>query len=102
MKNEDSQGPGEDFSFEEKDRIWNLIYQKISESIERRQNFAVLFSGNLKEGESEEGYSAIITDDQYEVLLYSFLSWSEEQEKYETCTKVNKLIKELESWKKKN
>jgi hypothetical protein len=49
-------------------------------------------------GKEEEGYSAIITKDQYEVLLRNFLMWTEEQERYELCVEVNKIIKKLESW----
>jgi hypothetical protein len=91
----------DDIPFEEKDRIWNLIFEKISDSIKRKQNFAILFSTSVG-GKTEEGYSAIITDDQYHLLLESFIAWSEEQERYETCLQAKKLIKELESWKKMN
>jgi hypothetical protein len=91
--------PEDDISFEERDKVWSLIYSKILEAIKKRQNFAILFSGALKE--KGEGYSAIITDDQYQILLENFLLWSEEQERYEICLEVKKLIKELEQWKKK-
>ena len=91
----------DDIPFEEKDKIWNIIYEKISEAVVKRQNFAILFSTAVG-GNEKEGYSAIITDDQYEILLKNFLMWSEEQERYEICIEVNKIIKELESWKKKN
>lgn len=84
----------DDISFEEKDKVWSLIYERVSESIKKRQNFAILFSGTLKE--KEEGYSAIITDDQYQILLENFLLWSEDQERYEICLEVKKIIKELE------
>lgn len=100
MSSEESYHPKEDISFEEKDKVWSLIYEKVSESIKRKQNFAILFSGTLKDG--EEGYSAIITDDQYEILLENFLLWSEDQERYEICLEVKKIIKELKQWKKKN
>jgi hypothetical protein len=89
----------EDIPFEERDRIWNLIYEKITGSIKEKSNFAILFS--TRPGE-KEGYSAIITEDQYEILLKGFIYWSEEQERYEICTEANKKLKELESWKKKN
>ena len=101
MTTDKSYQPEDEIPFEEKDRVWDLLYTKISESIKRRQNFAILFSA-VPGGKQEEGYSAIITDDQYKTLLEGFLSWSEEQERYEICNKVNKLIKELESWKRKN
>ena len=91
----------DDIPFEERDKIWNLIYEKISEAVKRRQNFAILFS-TLAGGKEEEGYSAIITKDQYDLLLKNFLAWSEEQERYELCVEINKLIKELETWIEKN
>ena len=102
MDFKDSYEPEDDIPFEEKDRIWSLIYQKISEAVKRRQNFAILFSGIIGEKELEEGYSAIITDDQYGILLENFLYWSEENERYELCIEINKTIKKLESWKRKN
>jgi hypothetical protein len=86
-----------DISIDEKNKIWDLIYQKISESVEKKQNFAILLSSS-----SEDGFSAIITEDQYLILLESYLQWSKEQEKFETCIKVNKTISELKSWIKKN
>jgi hypothetical protein len=92
---------GDDVPFEEKDKIWDLIYKKVSEAVKRRQDFAILYS-TLVGGNEEEGYSAIITKDQYEVLLRNFLVWSEEQERYELCVEVNKIIKQLESWIEKN
>jgi hypothetical protein len=93
----ESYDPEDDIPLEEKDRIWNLIYEKVSEAVKRRQNFAILFS-TLVGGKEEEGYSAIITKDQYGILLKNFLMWSEEQERYELCTEIDKVIKQLESW----
>jgi len=93
LTTEKSHSPEDDIPFEEKDRIWTLIYQKILDSVQRKQNFAVLFSG-ISESDGE-GYSAIITENQYEILLESFLDWSEENERYEICIEVKKLIKEL-------
>lgn len=101
METEKSNQEGEEIPFEERDRVWNLLYARISESIRTKQNFAVLFSA-VPGGKNEEGYSAIITEDQYKPLLEGFLEWSEGQERYEICKEVNKLIKELELWKKKN
>lgn len=102
MEFKDSYDPEDDIPFEERDRIWNLIYQKISDAVKKRQNFAILFSGIIEGEKSEEGYSAIITEDQYEILLRNFLLWSEEQERYEVCAEANKIIKDLEQWKKIN
>jgi hypothetical protein len=80
---------------DEKDEIWEFIYQKISDSISKKQNFAILFS-------LEEEFSAIITVDQYQILLESYLKLVEEKEQFETCVKVKKTISELKSWIKKN
>ena len=86
----------EDVPFEEKDRIWNLIYEKVSAAVDKQQNFAILFSGMIKEKDAaREGYSAIITDDQYELLLQNFLMWSEGLERYEKCEEINRTIKKL-------
>ena len=86
----------DDVTFEEKDRIWNLIYDKISSAVDNQQNFAILFSGMIKEKDAaREGYSAIITDDQYELLLQNFLMWSESLERYEKCEEINRTIKKL-------
>lgn len=81
----------------EEDKIWNLIYEKISYAVDRRQNFAILFS-TLVGGNEEEGHSAIITKDQYDILLRNFLMWSEERERYEMCDRVTKTIQKLEIW----
>jgi hypothetical protein len=86
----------EDVPFEEKDRIWNLIYEKVSAAVDKHQNFAILFSGLIKEKEDAgEGYSAIITEDQYELLLQNFLMWSESLERYEKCEEINRTIKKI-------
>jgi len=86
----------EDTPFEEKDRIWGLLYDKISEAIEKKQNFAIIFSGLIKEkDEIGEGYSAIITEDQYEHLLRNYLLWCEDLERYEMCEEINKTIKKI-------
>ena len=97
MNSEFSYGQDDDdVPFEEKDRIWNLIYEKVSAAVDKQQNFAILFSGLIKEkNDAGEGYSAIITDDQYELLLQNFLMWSESLERYEKCEEINKTIKKL-------
>ena len=93
----------DDVPFEEKDRIWNLLYERISAAVDKQQNFALIFSGLIKEKDAaREGYSAIITDDQYELLLQNFLMWSESLERYEKCEEINRTIKKLKQWIKKN
>ena len=103
MSPEDLYDQEDEVPFEEKDRIWSLLYAKISEAVEKRQNFAILFSGLIKEkDETGEGYSAVITDDQYDVLLRNYLLWCEDLERYEECEEINKTIKKLKQWIKKN
>lgn len=88
----------EETTQDEKIIIWDLIYKNVSESIKKRQNFAILFSTS----DEEEGVSAIITKDQYLPLIENYLLISQEQEKYEICREVNKIITELKSWIGKN
>lgn len=96
MNSEDLYDQEDDVPFEEKDRIWSLLYEKISEAVEKKQNFAILFSGLIKEkDEIGEGYSAIITDDQYEALLRNYLIWCEDLERYEKCEEINRTIKKI-------
>lgn len=96
MNSEDLYDQEDDVPFEEKDRIWSLLYEKISEAVEKKQNFAILFSGLIKEkDEIGEGYSAIITEDQYEALLRNYLIWCEDLERYEKCEEINRTIKKI-------
>ena len=89
--------------FEERDKIWTLLYEKISAAVIQKQNFAVIFDGLISEkDDSGEGYSAIITYDQYEILLQNFLMWSEGLERYEKCIEAKKILNKLEKWKEKN
>lgn len=88
---------GDDIPFEERDKIWSLIYTKVSEAVDRKERFAILFS-TMVGGNYEKGYSAIITQDQYEVLLNNFLLWSEENERYELCIEVKEKINKLKQW----
>lgn len=86
-----------DIPFEERDKIWSLIYEKVSEAVDGKKRFAILFS-SLVGGDIEKGYSAVITMDQYEPLLKGFLSWSELNERYELCQEVQQKIKKLQKW----
>jgi hypothetical protein len=82
------------------DQLWEMMYQKVSESIEKKQDFAfLLFS---ESGKNPKSFSIVLTKDQYEIILENFLQKSEELEKFELCSEINKKIKELQSWKEKN
>lgn len=92
-----------DISFEEQDDLLCLLYTKIASAVDKRQKFAILFSGISKEkDEAGEGYSAIITDDQFKILLENFLLWCENLERYEKCQEINKTILKLNKWIEKN
>lgn len=97
MNLDSSYTEGDDISFEERDKIWSLIYIKVSEAVDRKERFAILFS-TMVGGNYEKGYSAIITQDQYETLLNNFLLWSEENERYELCIEVKEKINKLKQW----
>jgi hypothetical protein len=45
---------------------------------------------------------AVITDDQYDVLLRNYLLWCEDLERYEECEEINKTIKKLKQWIEKS
>lgn len=82
------------------DQLWEMMYQKVSESIEKRQDFAFLLFSEKGERISKS-FSIVLTKDQYEIILENFLQRSEELEKFELCSEISKKIKELQLWKEK-
>lgn len=92
----------DEMSFEEKDLFWNILYVKVSEAVEKRLDFSIIFSLSESGLSDPEGYSIIIHKDDYGLFLKNYLLWSEENERYEICLEVKKLIKELETWKIRN
>ena len=89
----------DDLPFEEKDRFWSLIYDKVSKAVRKRHSFTIVFHMDEEGLENDEGYSVIIKKDDYEIFLRNFLMWSEDLERYEICYDAKKLIEELEIWK---
>lgn len=89
-------------SFEEKDLFWNMLYVKVSEAVEKKLDFSMVFSLSQEGLSDEEGYSIIIHKEDYELFLKNYLLWSEENERYEICLEAKKLLKKLEKWKIKN
>ena len=92
----------DDLPFDEKDRFWALIYDKVSLAVKKRQSFTIVFHMDEEGIEKDDGYSVIIKKDDYEVFLRNFLMWSEDLERYEICSDVKKLIEKLEIWKNQN
>lgn len=92
----------DDLPFDEKDKFWSLIYDKVSKAVRKRHSFTIVFHMDEEGLENEEGYSIIISKDDYEVFLGNFLKWSEGLERYEICSDVKKLIEKLEIWKNQN
>jgi hypothetical protein len=89
----------DDLPFEEKDRFWNLIYEKVSIAVIKKHSFAIIFNMDEEGLENDEGYSIIIRKDDYEIFLKNFLLWSEELERYEICSDVKKIQSKLKKWK---
>lgn len=92
----------DDMSFEEKDLFWNILFGKVSEAVEKKLDFTVVFNLSESGTDDPEGYSIIIHKDDYRLFLKNYLLWSEENERYEVCLETKKLLKELETWKIKN
>ena len=92
----------DDLPFDEKDKFWTLIYDKVSVAVKKKHDFTIIFHLDEKGLEDDEGYSIIIKKDDYEVFLRNFLMWSEDLERYEICSEVKKIIQKLEKWKAQN
>lgn len=92
----------DDMSFGEKDAFWQIIYQKIKKGVKKKYSFSIIFHLDEDGLENEEGYSIIIKKEDYGTFLRNYLLWSEELERYETCSEVKTLINEFEKWTQKN
>jgi hypothetical protein len=92
----------EEMPFEEKDKFWSVLYEKVSKAVVDKLDFTIVF--NIPENglADPEGYSVIIHKDDYKLFLENFLLWSEENERYEICLEVKEQLKKLEIWKTKN
>lgn len=88
----------DDMPFDEKDRFWNLIYDKVSNAVKKKHTFAIIFHTDEGGLDNEEGYSIIIRKEDYEIFLKNFLLWSEDLERYEICSEVKKLQNKLKKW----
>ena len=92
----------DDLPFDEKDKFWTLIYDKVSVAVKKKHDFTIIFHLDEKGLEDDEGYSIIIKKDDYEVFLRNFLMWSEDLVRYEICSEVKKIIQKLEKWQAQN
>lgn len=92
----------DDLPFEEKDKFWSLIYDRVSKAVRKRHSFTIIFHMDEDGLESDDGYSVIVKKNDYEIFLRNFLMWSEDLERYEICFDVKKIINELEIWNNQN
>jgi hypothetical protein len=92
----------DDMPFEEKDKFWTLIYEKVSDAVKKKYDFTIIFQLEQKGLEDDEGYSIIIKKEDYEVFLKNFLLWCEDLERYELCSEAKKLLQKLQRWQTKN
>lgn len=86
---------GPEISDEEQGELWEAIYSKISMAIINDHNFAILFNIVPPDTNPDEGSSAIIEKNQFEVLLTNYLKWCESKEMFERCSEVKKLLHKL-------
>jgi hypothetical protein len=83
--------------FKDKDRFWELFREKITEAVEQRYNFAVLFT--MGQDFNDPSYSVIIEKKDYEKFLVNCQLWNERTENYEACGQIKKTLKLLKKWK---
>lgn len=93
---------GNDMTFDEKNLFWSLIFDKVSNAIEEKQDFAIIFNLSEKGMEDLEGHSIIIQKDDYNLFIKNFLLWTEENERYEECIEAQKKLNQLILWQKEN
>lgn len=92
----------DDLPFDEKDKFWNLIYDKVSVAVNKKYDFTIVFHLEERGLDDDEGYSIIIKKEDYEVFLKNFLMWSEQLERYEICSEAKKIIQKLQKWQNQN
>lgn len=81
-----------EMSFEEKSELWDMIFTKISSAVHNNHSFAIMFN-MVPPGENpDEGTSAIIEKSQFEGLLRNYLLWCEQNELFEKCSEIQKVL----------
>jgi len=93
----------EDFmSPEERERFWELIYDKISRGVKEELSYVILFGfgeliGKPELDDEDEGYSLVIDEEQYPIFLNNYLIWCEDLEMYERCIEVKHLLDKIKN-----
>ena len=86
---------GDLMSFDEKDKFWAMLFEKISKAILSEHKFTVVFGlsevvgGTYKDAED---YTLVVDEDQFETFLVNYIKWSEELERFEECQKALKVL----------
>jgi len=88
-------------SFEEKEKFWKMLFEKISKSVFSNYRFTVVFGLNEVIGErgkdKADEYTLIVEEDQYEIFLSNYLKWCEGLERFEECQEIIKVLTALKS-----
>ena len=92
----------EALQFKDKDRFWELFREKVTEAVERRYSFAVLFTMDQCSNLDGPNYSVIIEKKDYEKFLVNCQLWNEQIENYEMCGQIKKTLQLLKKWKNQN
>ena len=87
---------GGDMPHEEKAKLWETIYSKVQQAVVNNHNFAILFNV-FDPSEGVDGDSSVIIEkSQFELFLRNYLMWCEENEMFERCAEVKKIIHKLQ------
>jgi len=90
-------GTSDTMPFDEKDKFWAMLFNKISTAISIGNDSTTAFAlseisaKDIKDDAGEE-YTLIVESDQYEIFLNNYIQWSEKLERYEECTKAIDLL----------
>ncbi|NBV27682.1 hypothetical protein EBS02_01515 [bacterium] len=92
----------EELQFKDKNKFWELFYQKITEAVDKNYNFAVLFTMEAESSLEGPSYSVIIEKKDYEKFLINCQLWNEQTENYEVCAQIKKTLQKLKKCKNQN
>ena len=81
-----------EMGFEEKLELWEMIFSKISAAVHNNHSFAVMFNMVPPGEDPDGGTSAVLDKSQFEVLLTNYLKWCEENELFERCSGIQKIL----------
>lgn len=78
-------------SFDEKDKFWKMLFEKISKAVMSNHRFTVVFGLNEIVGgdyKDADDYTLVVDADQYVIFLTNYIKWCEELERFEECQKA--------------